>query len=178
MTWLKIIAVIVSIALASLAYILLIRYFPSEQLSFLSSKSLTRALLVDLKIKSNQDFPTFLPENSGYLVMHLDDASADHRKDILETRDIFDFLIKTNKNTVETSDTLYSEMEVMFLKKTLIGLRANYVALASLGIKSVFFDPDYLSQFSELYEDKLPHAAGYIIMTDGSQRLIRDILVK
>ncbi len=68
-------------------------------------------------------------------------------------------------------------MEILFLKSTLVGLRANYVSLTSLGIKSVVFDPNYLAQFSELYQDKLPHAAGYTVMADGSQRLIHDILV-
>jgi hypothetical protein len=52
------------------------------------------------------------------------------------------------------------------------------VKLANLGVKSVFFYPDYLAQFAELYEDKLPHSAGYLVMADGSKRAIRDILVK
>ncbi|MES2142244.1 MAG: hypothetical protein V4471_05095 [Pseudomonadota bacterium] len=178
MPGLKVIAVIVSIAIASLAYILLTRYFPSEEVFFMGSRPLTRALVVDLKIKSNKDFSTFLPENSGFLVLHPSKSPEDHREDILETRDFFALLAKTNKNTIQTGDDLYPELEILFLKNTLVGLRANYVTLSSLGIKSIFFNSDYLAQFSELYQDKLPHAAGYTVMADGSQRLIHDILVK
>lgn len=178
MTGLKVLAAIVSIAIASLAYILLTRYFPSEEVFFMGSRPLTRVLLVDLKIKSNKDFPTFLPGDSGFLVIHPDQSPTDHREDILETRDILAFVAKTNKNTIQETDPLYSQFEILFLKKTLIGLRANYVSLPNAAIKSIFFDPDYLAQFSELYQDKLPHAAGYTVMVDGSQRSIRDILVK
>lgn len=178
MSGLKVIAIIVSIAIASLAYILLTRYFPSEEVFFMGSRPLTRALVVDLKVKSNKNFPTFLPQNSGFLVIHPNKSPEDHREDIIETREIFALLAKTNKNTLQEGDTLYSELEILFLKNTLMGLRANYVTLASLGIKSIFFDSDYLLQFPELYQDKLPHAAGYVAMADGSQRLIHDILVK
>ena len=177
MGWLKLIAAIVSIVIASLAYILLTRYFPSEEVFFMGSTPLTRALAIDLRVKA-RDFPTFLPENSGFLVIHPNKSSEDHSEDILETRDIFNVVTKTNKNVIEENDTLYPELEILFLKKTLVGLRANYVSLASLSIRSVFFNPDYLSQFSELYQDTLPHAAGYMLMADGSQRLIHDILVK
>lgn len=178
MPGLKVIAVIVSIAIASLAYILLTRYFPSEEVFFMGPKSLTRVLVVDLKVKSNKAFPTFLPENSGFLLIHPGKSPEDHREDTLETRDIFALLLKANKNITQEGDPLYSELEVLFLKKTIMGLRANYASLSSLGIKSVFFDPNYLLQFSELYQDPQPHAAGYITMVDGSQRLIHDILMK
>jgi hypothetical protein len=178
MTWLKVIAAIISIALASLIYILLTRYFPSEEVFFMGSRPLTRALAVDLKVKSNKNFPTFLPENSGFLVIHPSKSPEDHREDVIETRDLFALVAKTNKNTIQEGDPLYSELEVLFLKNTLMGLRANYVTVANTGIKTVFFDPDYLLQFSQLYQDKLPHAAGHTVMADGSQRLIHDILVK
>jgi hypothetical protein len=178
MTGLKVFAAIISIVIASLAYILLTRYFPSEEVFFMGSRPLTRVLVVDLKVKSNKNFPTFLPGNSGFLLIHPEQSPSDHRDDILETRDIFASLAKTNKNTLQESDALYSEVEMLFLQKTLLGLRANYLPLSKAGIKSIFFDPDYLLQFSDLYQDKLPHAAGYVLMVDGSQRSIRDILVK
>lgn len=178
MRGLKIIAAIASIMIASLAYILLTRYFPSEEVFFMGSRPLTRALAIDMKIKSNKNFPTFLPENSGFLVIHSSKSPEDHRDDILETRRIFDLVAKTSKNVVQENDPLFSEFNVLFLKHTLVGVRANYMTLDSLGIKSIFFNPDYLSQFSELYQDKLPHAAGYAVMADSSQRLIHDILVR
>jgi hypothetical protein len=178
MTGLKVIAAIASIAIASLVYILLIHYFPSEEIFFIGSRPLIRALAIDLKVKSDKDFPTFLPENSGFLVVHPNNSPEDHREDIIETRDVLALVAKTNKNIIQEDDTLYPELEILFLKKTLMGLRASYVPLADLGIKSVFFEPNYLSQFPELYQDKLPHAAGYTVMADRSQRLIHDILVK
>jgi hypothetical protein len=178
MVRLKIIAVIASIAVAGLAYILLSRYFSSEEAFFIGPKPLTRALLVDMKVKSNRDFPTFLPENSGFLVIHSSQSPKDHRKDTVETRDIFNIIAKTNKNIIDSHDELYAKFEILFLKKTLAGLQAKYVTLATLNISSIFFDPNYLLQFSELYQDSLPHAAGHIVMTDSSQRLIHDILVK
>jgi hypothetical protein len=177
MTGLKITAAIVSIVIASLTYILLTRYFPNEEVSFMGPKPLTRVLAVDLKVKSNKDFPTFLAKNTGFLVIHPSQSPEDHREDIIETRDIFASVAKAKKTTFQAGDELYPELEILVLKSTLVGLRANYLTLASLGIKSVVFDPNYLSQFSELYQDKLPHAAGYTVMADGSQRLIHDILV-
>ena len=178
MTSLKILIAVLLVAIASLAYILLTRFFPSEEVFFMGSRALTRALVLDLSIKSNKDYATFLAENSGFLVVHPAKSSEDHRDDILETRDIFALVEKTNINTLQDSDPLYSELELLFLKKTPLGIRANYVTLSSLGVKSIFFNPDYLGQFSQIYQDKLPHAAGYAIMGDGSQRQIRDILVK
>lgn len=178
MTGLKIIAAIVSIIIASLAYILLTRYFPSEEVFFMGSGPLVRALAVDMKVKSNKEFPTFLPENSGFLVIHPSKSPEDHRDDVLETRRILALVAKTNNNVVQETDPLYAELEVLFLKHTLVGVRASYITLANAGIKSITFNSDYLSQFAELYHDKLPHAAGYVVMADGSQRLIHDILVK
>ncbi len=101
MTWVKVIAAIVSIAIASLAYILLTRYFPNEEVSFMGPKPLVRALAVDLKVKSNKDFPTFLAENSGFLVIHPSKSPEDHREDIIETRDIFDLVAKSKKTTFQ-----------------------------------------------------------------------------
>lgn len=178
MAGLKIIATILSIAIASLAYILLTRYFPSEEIFFMGSQSLTRVLAVDMKVKSNKNFPTFLPENVGFIVIHVNQSPADHRNDILETRRILPVVTKTKQNIVRDSDALYAHMEILFLKHALVGLSADYMTLASLGIKSIDFNADYLPHFADLYQDKLPHAAGYITMADGSQRLIHDILVK
>lgn len=177
MTWLKVLIAVLLIAIASLAYILLTRFFPSEEVFFMGSRALTRALVLDLSIKSNKEYPTFLAENSGFLVVHPAKSAEDHRDDVLETRDILALVEKTNKNTVQEKDPLYSELELLFLKKTALGIRANYVTLSSLGIKNIFFNPDYLAHFSALYEDKLPHATGYAVMGDSSQRQIRDILV-
>jgi hypothetical protein len=177
MSWLKLSLGVLLVAIASLVYILLTRFFPSEEVFFMGSRAITRALVLDLSIKSNQDYATFLPENSGFLVLHPIKSSEDHREDILETRDIFALVKKTNKNTIQDSDPLYPELELLFLKKTPLGIRANYVTLSSLGVKSIFFNPDYLLHFSPIYQDKLPHAAGYAVMGDSSQRQIRDILV-
>lgn len=176
MTSLKILIAVLLVAIASLAYILLTRFFPSEEIFFMGFRPLTRALVLDLSIK-NTDYPSFLPENSGFLVVHPTQSAEDHRDDLLETRDIFALVEKTNKNTIQDRDPLYPELELLFLKKTPLGLRANYVTLSSLGVKSIFFNPEYLSNFSKIYQDKLPHAAGYAIMGDSSQRQIRDILV-
>jgi hypothetical protein len=177
MTSLKLLIAVLLVAIASLAYILLTRFFPNEEVFFMGSRAITRALVLDLSIKSNKDYATFLPENSGFLVIHPTQSAEDHRDDILETRDIFALIEKNNKNTLQDTDPLYSELELLFLKKTPLGIRANYVSLASLGIKNIFFNPDYLIHFSQIYQDKLPHAAGYAVMGDSSQRQIRDILV-
>ncbi|MFM2322424.1 MAG: hypothetical protein RLZZ225_577 [Pseudomonadota bacterium] len=177
MTWLKVLIAVLLIAIASLAYILLTRFFPSEEVFFMGSRALTRALVLDLSIKSNKEYPTFLAENSGFLVVHPAKSAEDHRDDVLESRDILALVEKTDKNTIQEKDPLYGELELLFLKKTALGIRANYVTLSSLGIKSIFLNPDYLSHFLALYKDKLPHAAGYAVMGDGSQRQIRDILV-
>ncbi len=174
---LKVIAVIVLVVVAGVAYFLWLRYLPDEKV-FSLSKSLTRVLAVDLKVKSNGNFPTFLPKDSGFLVIHPSQWNEDHSADKMETRDIFDLLAKKNKNTVGKNDEFYAELEILFLQKTVQGLRANYVSLATVRVKSIFFYPDYLSQFSALYQDALPHAAGYMVMADGSQRLIHDILVR
>lgn len=176
MTSLKLLITVLLVAIASLAYILLTRFFPNEEVFFMGSRAITRALVLDLTIKS-KDYPAFLPENSGFLVIHPTQSAEDHRDDILETRDIFALVEKTNKNTIQDSDPLYSELELLFLKKTPLGIRANYVSLSSLGVKNIFFNPDYLLHFSQIYQDKLPHAAGYAVMGDSSQRQIRDILV-
>ncbi|MFZ0219883.1 MAG: hypothetical protein WAL30_06725 [Candidatus Aquirickettsiella sp.] len=177
MTSLKVLIAVLLVAIAGLAYILLTRFFPSEEVFFMGSKPLTRALVLDLSIKSNKDYPTFLAENSGFLVVHPTKSAEDHREDVLETRDIFALVEKTNKNAIQDSDPLFSELELLFLRKTPLGIRANYVALSSLGVKSIFFNPDYLIHFSQIYQNKLPQAAGYAIMGDSSQRQIRDILV-
>lgn len=177
MNGLKLLIAVLLVAIASLVYILLTRFFPSEEVYFMGSRAITRALVLDLSIKSNKDYATFLPENSGFLVVHPVKSAEDHRDDLLETRDIFALIEKTNKNTVQDSDPLYPELELLFLKKTPLGMRAHYVALSSLGVKSIFFNPDYLLHFTQIYQDKLPHAAGYAIMADSSQRQIRDILV-
>ena len=164
MTWLKVFIAVLLIAIASLAYILLTRFFPSEEVFFMGSRALTRALVLDLSIKSNKEYPTFLAENSGFLVVHPAKSAEDHRDDVLETRDILALVEKTNKNTIQEKDPLYAELELLFLKKTALGIRANYVTLSSLGIKNIFFNPDYLAHFLELYEDILPHAAAYAVM--------------
>lgn len=177
MTWLKALLAVLLVLIASLAYILLTRFFPSEEVFFMGSRALTRALVLDLSIKSNKNYPTFLAENSGFLVVHPTQSTEDHRDDILETREVLALVEKTNKNTIQDSDPLFSEFELLFLKKTPLGLRANYVTLSNLGVKSVFFNPEYIAHFSEIYTDKLPHAAGYAVMGDSSQRQIRDILV-
>jgi len=178
MNWLKLLIGVLLVAIASLAYILLTRFFPSEEIFFMGSRAITRALVLDLSIKSNKDYyATFLPENSGFLVVHPLKSAEDHRDDIFETRDIFALVEKTNKNTIQASDPLYAELELLFLRKTALGIRANYVTLSSLGVKSIFFNADYLLHFSQIYQDKLPHAAGYAVMGDSSQRQIRDILV-
>lgn len=177
MTSLKILIGVLLVTIACLAYILLTRFFPSEEVFFMGSKALNRALVLDLSIKSNKDYATFLPENSGFLVVHPAKSAEDHRDDILETRDIFALVEKTNKNTLQDSDPLYPELELLFLRKTPLGIRGNYVTLSSLGVKSIVFNPEYLQHFLQLYKDKLPHAAGYAIMGDSSQRQIRDILV-
>lgn len=176
MTWLKVLIAALLITIASLAYILLTRFFPNEEVFFMGSRALTRVLVLDLSIKS-KDYPSFLTENSGFLVVHPAKSAEDHREDILETRDILALVEKTNKNTIQETDPLFSELALLFLKKTALGLRANYVTLSSLGIKNVFFNPDYLANFLHIYTDKLPHAAGYAVMGDSSQRQIRDILV-
>lgn len=80
----------------------------------MGSRALTRALVLDLSIKSNKDYATFLAENSGFLVVHPTKSSEDHRDDILETRDIFALVEKTNKNTIQDSDPLYSELQLLF----------------------------------------------------------------
>lgn len=175
-TRLKILMAVVLIAIASLAYVLLTRFFPSEEVFFMGSRALTRALVLDLTIKK-EDYPSFLTENSAFLVVHPTQSSEDHRADILETRDIFHLIEKTNKNMIQASDPLYTEFELLFLNKKPLGIRANYVTLASLGVKSLFFNPEYLHTYLQVYQDKLPHAAGYAIMGDGSQRQIRDILI-
>lgn len=177
MNGLKVFIAILLMAIASLAYLLLTRFFPSEEVFFMGSRALTRALVLDLSIKSNKDYATFLAENSGFLVVHPAKSAEDHRDDILETRDILALVEKTNKNTLQATDPLYPELELLFLRKTSLGIRANYVTLSSLGVKSIFFNPDYLIHFSQIYQDKRPHAAGYAIMGDSSQRQIRDILV-
>ncbi len=177
MTSLKILIGVLLVTIACLAYILLTRFFPSEEVFFMGSKALNRALVLDLSIKSNKDYATFLPENSGFLVVHPAQSAEDHRDDILETRDIFALVEKTNKNTLQDSDPLYPELELLFLRKTPLGIRGNYVTLSSLGVKSIVFNPEYLQHFLQIYQDKLPHAAGYAIMGDSSQRQIRDILV-
>ena len=69
MTSLKILIAVLLVAIASLAYILLTRFFPSEEIFFMGFRPLTRALVLDLSIK-NKDYPSFLPENSGFLVVH------------------------------------------------------------------------------------------------------------
>ncbi|EDP46108.1 hypothetical protein [Rickettsiella grylli] len=175
-TSLKILIAVALIVIASLAYLLLTRFFPSEEVFFMGSRALTRGLILDLAIKK-KDYPSFLTENSAFLVVHPAQSAEDHRADILETRDIFALIEKTNKNTIHETDPLYAELELLFLKKKPLGIRANYMTLASLGVKSLFFNPDYLNTFSQIYQDKLPHAAGYAIMGDGSQRQIRDILI-
>lgn len=177
MNWLKLMIGVLLVVIASLSYLLLTRFFPSEEVFFMGSRAITRALVLDLSIKSNKDYATFLPQNSGFLVVHPAQSAEDHRSDILETRDIFALIEKTNKNTIQDSDPLYPELELLFLKKTPLGIRANYVTLSSLGIKSIFFNPEYLLHFMQIYQDKLPHAAGYAVMGDSSQRQIRDILV-
>lgn len=177
MNWLKLMIGILLVVIASLSYLLLTRFFPSEEVFFMGSRAITRTLVLDLSIKSNKDYATFLPENSGFLVVHPVKSAEDHRSDILETRDIFALVEKTNKNTIQDLDPLYPELELLFLKKTPLGIRANYVTLSSLGIKSIFFNPEYLLHFMQIYQDKLPHAAGYAVMGDSSQRQIRDILV-
>lgn len=177
MNWLKLFVAILLVSIASLVYILLTRFFPSEEVFFMGSRAITRALVLDLSIKSNKDYATFLPENSGFLVIHPLKSAEDHRDDLLETRDIFALIGKTNKNTIQDSDPLYQELELLFLKKTALGIRANYVTLSSLGVKSIFFNPEYLLHYEQIYQNKLPHAAGYVVMGDSSQRQIRDILV-
>lgn len=174
--WLKALIVVLLIAIASSAYILLTRFFPKEEVFFIGSRPLTRALVLDLRVKE-KDYPSFLAENSGFLVIHPTKSTEDHREDILETRELLALVEKTNKSTIQENDPLYADLEILFLKKTVLGLRANYVTLPSLGIKNIFFNPDYLAHFLEIYTDKLPHAAGYAVMGDGSQRQIRDILV-
>lgn len=175
MTRLKVTIAVLLIALAGLA-ILLTRFFSNEAAFFSGSPGLTRSLVLDLGIKRER-YPSFLAENSGFLVVHPRQAAANHRDDILETRAILALLEKSHKNTIPETDPLYAELELLFLKKTALGLRAKYFSLPSLGIKSIFFDPDYLAHFAEIYTDKLPHAAGYAVMGDGSQRQIRDILI-
>ena len=178
MTSLKLVIALLLLAIACLAYLLLTRFFPSEEVFFMGSRTITRALVLDLSIKSNKDFATFLPENSGFLVVHPVKSAEDHRDDILETRDIFALVEKNNKNTIQNTDPLYQELELLFLRKTPLGIRANYVTLSSLGVKTIVFNPDYIQHFLPIYQDKLPHAAGYAVMGDSSQRQIRDILVK
>ena len=95
MTWLKVFIAVLLIAIASLAYILLTRFFPSEEVFFMGSRALTRALVLDLSIKSNKEYPTFLAENSGFLVVHPAKSAEDHRDDVLETRDILALVEKT-----------------------------------------------------------------------------------
>lgn len=89
MTSLKLVIALLLLAIACLAYLLLTRFFPSEEEFFMGSRVITRALVLDLCIKSNKDFATFLPENSGFLVVHPTKSAEDHYDDILETRDIF-----------------------------------------------------------------------------------------
>lgn len=177
MTSLKVLIAVLLVTLACLAYILLTRFFPSEEVFFMGSKAINRAMVLDLSIKSNKDYATFLPENSGFLVVHPAKSAEDHRDDLLETLDILALVEKTNKTTLQDSDALYPELQLLFLRKTSLGIRANYVTLSSLGVKSIVFNPEYFQQFLKIYQDKLPHAAGYAIMGDNSQRQIRDILV-
>lgn len=178
MTSLKLVIALLLLAIACLAYLLLTRFFPSEEVFFMGSRAITRALVLDLSVKSNKDFATFLPENSAFLVVHPAKSAEDHRDDILETRDIFALVEKNNKNTLQNTDPLYQELQLLFLRKTSLGIRANYVTLSSLGVKTIVFNPDYIQHFLQIYQDKLPHAAGYAVMGDSSQRQIRDILVK
>ena len=178
MTSLKLVIALLLLAIACLAYLLLTRFFPSEEVFFMGSRPITRALVLDLSVKSNKDFATFLPENSAFLVVHPAKSAEDHRDDILETRDIFALVEKNNKNTLQNTDPLYQELQLLFLRKTSLGIRANYVTLSSLGVKTIVFNPDYIQHFLQIYQDKLPHAAGYAVMGDSSQRQIRDILVK
>lgn len=178
MTSLKLVIALLLLAIACLAYLLLTRFFPSEEVFFMGSRAITRALVLDLSVKSNKDFATFLPENSAFLVVHPAKSAEDHRDDILETRDIFALVEKNNKNTLQNTDPLYQELQLLFLRKTSLGIRANYVTLSSLGVKTIVFNPDYIQHFLQIYQDKLPHAAGYAVMGNSSQRQIRDILVK
>jgi hypothetical protein len=178
MTSLKLVIALLLLAIACLAYLLLTRFFPSEEVFFMGSRAITRALVLDLSVKSNKDFATFLPENSAFLVVHPAKSAEDHRDDILETRDIFALVEKNNKNTLQNTDPLYQELQLLFLRKTSLGIRANYVTLSSLGVKTIVFNPDYIQHFLQIYQDKLPHAAGYAVMGDSSQRQIHDILVK
>lgn len=159
-------------------YLLLNRYLTNEEISFLGSSRLQRVLVIDLEVKTHQSLPRFLPESTGFLVIHAEKAPQEHREDILETKHIFEQLQQSHKNSVTVSDPLYPQIEVLFLQKKVMGLRAHYVSLAELQIRTLFFDADYLRYFLPLYTDRAPHAAGYAMLADGRQCAIHDILVE
>jgi cell division septal protein FtsQ len=56
MTSFKLMIVVLLVAIACLAYILLTRFFPSEEVFFMGSRAINRALVLDLSIKSNKDY--------------------------------------------------------------------------------------------------------------------------
>jgi hypothetical protein len=175
---LKIAAALFVCLIAIGIYFLLSRYLANEEISFLGSSRLQRVLVIDLEVKNHQSLPRFLPESTGFLVIHAEKAPQEHREDILESKRIFEQLKQQHKNSITASDLLYSQMEVLFLQKNVMGLRAHYVSLAAIQIRTLFFDADYLRYFLPLYTDRSPHAAGYAVLADGRRCAIHDILVE
>lgn len=172
------------IILAIISGLWLYNYFygPQQQItklqtppSYIQTEVGTKVLIVDMNANERPVLEDVFTGEDAILAVHQGDDPFNHENDNVYANDLLMAMFDQNKDgRIDIHDSIYKRLELKYFDKAKNGF-FGYMPIAQAGIRAIYIDPKYYSKFGA--KDLYPRPIGTAIMSDGTARLIRQVLI-
>lgn len=145
-------------------------------ISFISSGLGVKTLVIDMNANDNPSIYDAFNGDDAIVVFHASSDPNNHSADKLQSQYLLTLLDQNNDGKLDPNDPLFSRLELLtYDAKT---GKATFMPIYNAGIRVVYLDLTNAQgkPISTTFH-LLPHPVGTVILSDGSARLIRDMLV-
>lgn len=142
--------------------------------SYIHADHTETVLVIDLSANGELSHRAILSGDDGVLVVHVGNDPKQHAQDIILNQALLAQLDQNHDGVIDIHDPIYNRLELIFIDQDT--KRAKIISLAQAGIRGLYPDTEHLPSNLKIKPSSLHYIAGSAVMSDGSIRLIRDII--
>lgn len=145
-------------------------------ISFIASGLGVKTLVIDMNANANPSIYDSFNGEDSIVVFHSNPDPNIHTDDKLQSQYLLSLIDQNHDGKLDPNDPLFSRLELLtYDAKT---GKATFMPIYNAGIRVVYLDlTNAQGQPISTTFHLLPHPVGTVILSDGSARLIRDMLV-
>lgn len=142
--------------------------------SFVQTDQGSPVLIVDMNADDYPSLTSVAEGDDAFIAIHQNPDPLNHENDIVTANNITLSIFDQNKDgRIDAHDHLYRQLEVKYRDKDTGEFR--YMPINQAGIRAIYIDPKYFSKFGP--PNVFPRPIGTAIMSDGTARLIRQVMI-